>query len=297
MGLCAVLAPGLHRRSQAIREVIHMDADRFDTLTRSLAEPRSRRSALSGLLVGSVSLLGWQAGNDADAHDLLPTCKKKSGKQKKKCIKKAKAHTAQHASELGPTCTPQCAGKTCGANGCGGECGRCNGSCVDNACICPDPSHLCDGFCQQCCLDSHCSGGKTCQGGSCKCPSGTRFCNNTQCQECCSNLDCCGELQCSGGAKSCVNGTCACKADQTLIAGRCASPCDDACTASCAQCGPTFDSDTNPFICLQHKSCEELVTPCLNHGHCLANELCMKGLLCQPIAGTTNRCWPLCDKR
>lgn len=36
-----------------------------------------------------------------------------------------------------PTCTPQCAGKTCGDNGCGGICGECadDEECKDGACV------------------------------------------------------------------------------------------------------------------------------------------------------------------
>jgi hypothetical protein len=61
------------------------------------------------VLALSGPLAPWLAREEADAHNALTACKKKSGK--KKCIKKAKKHNAQHASEtvLGGTCTPSCA--------------------------------------------------------------------------------------------------------------------------------------------------------------------------------------------
>jgi hypothetical protein len=97
-----------------------MDETRFDALARSLGTAGSRRRALGGLLLGALVLVGSQADETA-AHDALKSCKKKSGKQKKKCIKKAKAHNAQHAGEglsSGDTGnrTPvdPCAGVTCG---------------------------------------------------------------------------------------------------------------------------------------------------------------------------------------
>ena len=67
-----------------------MDADRFDTLTRSLTTAGSRRGALAAVLSGAVSLLSWQGIETVDAHNPKAACKKKSGDAKKKCLKKAK---------------------------------------------------------------------------------------------------------------------------------------------------------------------------------------------------------------
>ena len=79
-----------------------MDGPRFDALTRSLTAARSRRQALVTLLGGSWGLLGWQGIDHAAAHNPLKSCKKKSGKQKKACIKKAKAHNATHTTQGAP---------------------------------------------------------------------------------------------------------------------------------------------------------------------------------------------------
>jgi hypothetical protein len=74
-----------------------MDGARFDTLTRTLIAAGFRRRALGGLLLGTLSLLSWWSGEDAEAHDALKKCKKIDNKAKKqKCIKKAKKHKASH---------------------------------------------------------------------------------------------------------------------------------------------------------------------------------------------------------
>jgi hypothetical protein len=108
-----------------------MDSARFDSLTRTLTAAGSRRQALA-TLAGSLGLLGWHGRDDAAAHNALKKCKKKSGKQKKACIKKAKAHNATHTvAAPAPSgtsgCTPNCSGgRNCGSNGCsGGSCGTC----------------------------------------------------------------------------------------------------------------------------------------------------------------------------
>ena len=76
-----------------------MDADRFDTLTRSLTTVGSRRRALALTLGGALApLLGR---GETDAHNVLKKCKKKSGKQKKMCLKKAKKHNATHTAVPG----------------------------------------------------------------------------------------------------------------------------------------------------------------------------------------------------
>src|SRR3954447_12004864 len=73
-----------------------MDPSRFDTLARSLAMTGTRRRALPTILAGAFVLLGLA---DTEA-------KHKRHKHKKK------------------PCIPICAGKTCGSDGCGGECGH-----------------------------------------------------------------------------------------------------------------------------------------------------------------------------
>jgi hypothetical protein len=153
-----------------------MDADRFDTLARSLTLDRTRRGFAR--LLGSLALGGLLV---RDADESL--AKKRKGKKKRK--KKGGS----------VACTPSCGGKTCGgSDGCGGSCGACKGGfvCSDpasgGACICPAgretcaASARCCAECQMCvpannlCQmkpgsdDAPCSGGGTCCGGTC-CPT------------------------------------------------------------------------------------------------------------------------------
>lgn len=63
------------------------------------------------------------------------------------------------------TCTPQCAGKTCGPDGCGGTCGSCeNGTCASGQCVCQ--------FDEPCSLGQCCPNEQACQDGACAaCPA------------------------------------------------------------------------------------------------------------------------------
>jgi hypothetical protein len=127
-----------------------MDADRLDSLARSLARSGRRRTLLCLLTGGALGLAGWPHADDAAAHNTLKKCKKIEDKKKRKaCIKKAKKHNATHTITPITTCTPTCGGRTCGDNGCGGSCGACGGSssCIEGICTCPSPQEFCGGTC------------------------------------------------------------------------------------------------------------------------------------------------------
>jgi len=77
-------------------------------------------------------------------------------------------------------CTPSCAGKTCGTDGCGGSCGSCTYplycnsiyQCVTSACI-PDCAGKacggdgCGGSCGQCGIGKYCTASQTCFANAC----------------------------------------------------------------------------------------------------------------------------------
>ena len=89
------------------------------------------------------------------------------------------------------TCVPNCAGKQCGDDGCGGSCGPCSGTCTpDGQCLGCAPL-TCDKAMLQCGTghDDGCSGTFDCAGS---CPSG---------------LPCNGG-QCGAGPTTCVPGNC-----------------------------------------------------------------------------------------
>ncbi len=86
-------------------------------------------------------------------------------------------------------CQPTCDGKECGDDGCGGECGPCQGeqdACIENTCVCqPDCEGKGCGWdgCSALCIE--CTDGKMCMGatGTCECffePCGDTCCKNGQ---------------------------------------------------------------------------------------------------------------------
>jgi hypothetical protein len=94
-------------------------------------------------------------------------------------------------------CVPDCDGKDCGPNGCGGTCGECAGLCTDGICCIPD----CNG---KECGDDGCGNScgtcwgleDTCVGGTCVCvpdcdgkDCGADGCGST-CGDCNDGLDC-----------------------------------------------------------------------------------------------------------
>ena len=117
-----------------------MDTERFDSWVRALTGVRSRRGTLVGLLGGGLGLIGL---TEAEAKKHKKHKKKKGG-----------------GAPPPPACTPVCAGKACGDDGCGGSCGSCGGTaCVSGACSCTGQPDL-----------TGCGGGRQCSGGVCATP-------------------------------------------------------------------------------------------------------------------------------
>ena len=182
-------------------------------------------------------------------------------------------------------CVPDCAGKSCGDDGCGGVCGKCftpegaqddtlctdAGTCCVPACAgnnCGDNG--CDGLCGECkegieCLNGQCAdtcvpdcGGKDCGddgcAGSCgNCLDKSGAINNELCMAgiCCvpnCKFKQCGDDGCSGSCGSCEDGlTC----EGGVCADVCVPDCDgyecgyDGCTGSCGTC-------TGGDVCKNH---------------------------------------------
>jgi hypothetical protein len=137
-------------QTPASRKVALVDGQQFDDLVRTLSY--SRR-----WLLGLGTALGL-APFHADA-------KRRKKKKKKK-------------NKTSP-CQPQCSGRTCGADGCGGSCGGCSGEfvCTAGTCRCPAGESTCGagccGACQACadarqiCVMEPGSDGAICTGGAC----------------------------------------------------------------------------------------------------------------------------------
>ena len=115
------------------------------------------------------------------------------------------------ACKADETCTPACDGKSCGPDGCGGQCGACTGGqscdaagkCTDTVCQpscdgkkCGDDS--CGGVCGLCDAGESCVQG-SCQEGPCVPACGGKACGDDGCGGSCGN--------CAAGTE-CINNKC-----------------------------------------------------------------------------------------
>lgn len=165
-----------------------MDLHRFDDVTRTLGRASSRRTLLR-LVFGGVG--AFLFGND----EIEAKPKKRRKKRKKRC-------------------KPNCTGKVCGDDGCGGSCGECpgdircvvceNGHCqyaLDGTLCEPDDYYLrCYlGRCVTCGSKDQPSCSGVCGPGTGKDPDGI-------CRDCgVDGLPCCAGSACFGAGSECVN--------------------------------------------------------------------------------------------
>jgi hypothetical protein len=152
-----------------------MDSRHFDALTRHLTEVGTRRGLLGVLatlpvLGGLFALLDLDDGGaqgrrrrrkkrhkhgrgrrkrhtHCKANSKVKTCAGKCGIVTNNCQKKV---------DCGSCCVPDCAGKVCDDDGCGGECGP--GCAPCETCFQGECFHVCDG--SDCCDNGICTEGK-----------------------------------------------------------------------------------------------------------------------------------------
>ncbi|GAB4297918.1 MAG: hypothetical protein Kow0090_13250 [Myxococcota bacterium] len=110
--------------------------------------------------VRSGDCLVWSGAKECDDFCLNGECVEctNSAQCPKDHICDSKTFTCKYT-----TCVPECKGKVCGADGCGGTCGSCSvvEKCVQGACECRYVSERCNGIC--------CNAGEQCVSGVC-CP-------------------------------------------------------------------------------------------------------------------------------
>jgi hypothetical protein len=119
----------------------------FESFVRFSSTAGSRRgyaAALIGLVLGGV----------ASSHDDVEA---KRGGRKRRSRRKSKKKSNMGGSAKPPTCAPNCTGKTCGDDGCGGSCGVCGvtelcaqGKCVVGRGTCPTAADVCNGYISEC---------------------------------------------------------------------------------------------------------------------------------------------------
>ena len=138
-----------------------MDPTRFDRFTQALAERRSRRAAVAGLLaLVTGGLLGATTNPSVEARP----------RQHRRPLPPA-AVPRRPRPFPGGGCTPTCAGNNCGDNGCGGSCGSCVSGQICQAGRC------------------HGGGGRDCQP---TCGGATPDCCGTTCVDTTTDNDNCG---------------------------------------------------------------------------------------------------------
>ena len=186
-------------------------------------------------------------------------------------------------------CTPQCEGKECGDDGCGGDCGTCPAA----APVCKD--FACEVECIPDCEGKEC-GSDGCDGDCGACPEAAPYCVDNLCAVTC-DPDCegkeCGEDGCGGTCGACGPQT-VCSDGQCVCQPACeGKECgDDDCGGSCGDC-----PDDMPF-CVEGQCTGECETDCVGKecgedgcgdvcGECAgAQEVCADGqCVCQPACG------------
>jgi agmatine/peptidylarginine deiminase len=124
-------------------------------------------------------------------------------------------------------CTPDCTGKVCGSNGCGGTCGACGAglTCLAGTCVCvPD----CAG---KACGSNGCGGSCGACGASLTCLAGTCVCVPDCTGKVCGSNGCGGACGTCATGLACVSGACICVPD---CAAKACGP--DGCGGSCGSC-------------------------------------------------------------
>ena len=203
-------------------EVLSLDDARFDTLTRSLTELRSRRrlAKLLGAIALGESLAGRIPGEAAAKK--RPDRQYSCGRSGKVCSRKSKAHSAKQCKRCCETFTViEGRGRCCSPNGnpcetdqqcCLGSCSV--GVCQSTAIQLPSPPSLglrtpcntavdcnsgvqvgdtCPNRPNQCALIQPRKGPRTCEG------SGVPVCCRPDCGVCSDDCECCGDLRCRNG--------------------------------------------------------------------------------------------------
>jgi hypothetical protein len=218
-----------------------VDNDRFDVLAKSLASPRSRRSAVSVLARSAFATLGFVSIREADAK------RKKGKKGKKSTCKKGKTRCGKDCADIKTDV------RHCGK--CGNECEAPLGDqrCLEGVCVsicaplCSATEVCCATECTDLTTDAKncgqcgraCAENEICSFANCSCPgprcpipgsTETRCCPAAD-GVCCENGRCCAagnictpdERCCPPNTYSCLDGTC-CPFYLNCANGACVEP-------------------------------------------------------------------------
>lgn len=226
-----------------------MDDRSFDSLVKSLAAGRNRRSVLKGLLgLGGATVIGTVASSGASAaRRPTPTPKPVTcpGSQ----IWNGSACVCSSGTQCGAACCPP--DVPC----CDGAC--CFGICYGEELCCPGDQIVCNGVCLpfgvECTDDSCCGEGGICDQGVCiTCRGDGSGCN--------ANQDCCSGICQAGVCWATVGGTC--PAGASYCAGQNAVFCNGTNTCYCAQ----LSDGTS--VCMDGPTCAATCDDCPEGSFC-----------------------------
>jgi len=261
------------------------------------------------ILLFSLSFFTIACGGDdtTDGNSCSPACSSNETCKDGKCVPN--------------TCTPDCSGKTCGDNGCGGSCGTCNtgetcnaaGTCETETCTpktCADLAKECGTFNDGCGTNLECGTcdtGKYCNAGTCEVGTCTPDCSGKNC----------GDDGCSGSCGTCNTGE-TCNAAGTCEVDICtpktcadlAKECgfaNDGCgnNLNCGNCGTgeICNAGTCEVDTCTPKTCGDLGRECgtvgdgcgtdLDCGDCGAGEYCSNVGVCETGTCTPKTCGDL----
>jgi hypothetical protein len=214
-----------------------MDGRRFDEISRSLANPRSRRGMVKGIaggvLAGALSLVGAGDVTARKCRDAGKNCKSDT-----ECCSRYCDPNTYSCAATPPvaTCDPACPP---------------GASCLGGECFCPVQTTYCgaDGCVDLLTDERHCgtcptvcATGATCTAGACACPSGQAACGGT-----------CTQLGTDTNCRSCGH---ACNAGSTCLAGGCCNSQICCSTGNPATClGPSYPCNCDVFGC--HSTCRD----------------------------------------
>ena len=196
-------------------------------------------------------------------------------------------------------CVPNCAGKECGGDGCGGKCGVCLGGweCEGSQCV-PPP-------CQPNCAGKDCgNGGCLEEPDACGVCPGDHLCNvfgkcyPPPCEPDCTGVEC-GSDGCGGSCGVCPENT-GC-VDGACVEGVCVPSCDkkecgpDGCGWFCGFCPPGSTCDEASGKCKTYCPPNCTGKMCGDDGCGGSCGECAAGLSCNDAGQCTPPCFPACQ--
>src|SRR3954454_2835340 len=119
---------------RSVRKALHskarmntfMELDRFSAFRSSFTSTPARRDILRALAGIGLGLGVMQLSETAEARNKKKK-NKKNKRNKPNQPQRPRPPRDPQPTPPPPTCTPQCGGKICGDDGCGGTCGSCPG--------------------------------------------------------------------------------------------------------------------------------------------------------------------------